>query len=100
MTGTKTKIVVGGNKFDLVKTMDDLNKNKPIVDAYLKENNAKHLYTSAKSGENVNEIFESVMNLIISDPELNKKKKSGGLVISDENETKPKKGGCCGGNKE
>ncbi len=53
-----TIIVLAGNKADLRKFDID----RDIVMQYANEINAKHFYTSAKSGEGLNELFTSITN--------------------------------------
>jgi GTPase SAR1 family protein len=85
-----TVIAIAGNKADMRKFDID----RETVSQYAEEINAKHFYTSAKSGEGLNEMFNS----ITTDLAKNLKSKSGSkkLSVKIENDTnKAQKKGCC-----
>ena len=86
MLGNDVKFVVAGNKFDLIKSKEDLNNNQKNVDEYIKQENVRHFFTSAKSGENVSETFECITHQVLETlkPE-HKKGGKGKLKISTEN---------------
>ena len=86
MLGNDVKFVVAGNKFDLIKSKEDLNNNQKNVDEYIKQENVRHFFTSAKSGENVSETFECITHQVLENlkPE-HKKGGKGKLKISTEN---------------
>ena len=100
MLGNDVKFVVAGNKFDLIKSKEDLNNNQKNVDEYIKQENVRHFFTSAKSGENVSETFECITHQVLENlkPE-HKKGGKGKLKISAQNSGDGKngkeKGGCC-----
>ena len=57
-----------------------------IVNQHINEEKAKHFYTSAKSGDNLNEAFKAIVELILekigSNPsEKGKTKRTKGLMI-------------------
>ena len=93
--------VIAGNKFDLMdKTKMEQQKQK--VDSYCAKEHCKHFYTSAKTGFNLDDTFDSLINTV-----LNKVVTSNGgegfktgrskgkkLEIANTKETKEKKG-CC-----
>ena len=100
MLGPDIIFVVAGNKFDLIRSKEDLAKNDEIVNQYINEEKAKHFYTSAKSGENLNEAFEAIIELaldkIVNSKEKGKVTKKGkGLMIESNSSSPKKKEGCC-----
>jgi Ras-related protein Rab-21 len=97
MLGPDVIFVVAGNKFDLIRSKSDLEKNEGMIQQYINEEKAKHFYTSAKSGENVNEAFEMVVELALEKVIKSGQKPKGkgkGLVIESGGNSKAKKG-CC-----
>lgn len=93
-----TVIAIAGNKVD----MNKIDVDKQSVAQYCDNNDIKHVYTSAKTGEGLEEIFynlaKEVAEKMQSDNSTNKKKK--GLKITGDNEStfsKRKKddGSCC-----
>ena len=101
VVGKDIIFVIAGNKFDLMdKTKMEQQKQK--VDAYCAKEHCKHFYTSAKTGFNLDDTFDSLINTV-----LNKVVTSNGgeafktgrakgkkLEIANTKETKEKKG-CC-----
>ena len=95
--GKDTTFVIAGNKFDL-SDKNMIEKNNEKVDNYCAQQKCKHFYTSAKTGFNLNDAFDSLINSVL-------KKVMGGNTagvkkkrnhISIKEQTKPKKeGGCC-----
>lgn len=85
-----TVIIIAGNKADLRKFDID----RETVLQYAQEINAKHIYTSAKTGEGLNELFDSITKDLaktFKSKPVNKK-----LSVKIENDTnKPHKKGCC-----
>jgi GTPase SAR1 family protein len=63
-----TIIAVAGNKIDLKTHFEN---EKEIAQKYVKDENLKHFYTSAKTGEGLDEIFEYITKEI-ADKNLNK----------------------------
>ena len=97
MVGKDITFVIAGNKFDL-SDKNMIEKNNEKVDNYCAQQKCKHFYTSAKTGFNLNDAFDSLINSVL------KKVMGGGaagvggkgkrLIIKEQ--TKPKKeGGCC-----
>jgi GTPase SAR1 family protein len=85
-----TVIVLAGNKADLRR----FDINRETVMQYADEINAKHFYTSAKSGEGLNELFLS----ITTDLAKSSKSKSGNKKLSlkiDNDSSKSQKKSCC-----
>lgn len=64
---------------------------------YSEEENAKHFYTSAKTGEGLEEIFTHITSILAKNHKLNKdaKKDSKKISISKEPVYKEKKRDCC-----
>ena len=93
--------VIAGNKFDLMDK-NKMEQQKQKVDSYCAKEHCKHFYTSAKTGFNLDDTFDSLINTV-----LNKVVTSNGgegfktgrskgkkLEIANTKETKEKKG-CC-----
>ena len=91
--------VIAGNKFDLCdKKM--IEKNEEIVNDYCEKEKCQHFYTSAKTGFNVDDVFECLikkeLDNIEKNPDIVNKKKGRRLEISThEDEPKQKKRKCC-----
>ena len=91
-------ISIAGNKIDL--GIIDVDKQKIIEQvfkfSYSKENNCEHFYTSARTGEGLEEIFykvaKDIAKQISQQPSTNSKKR--GIKLSNENKEKIKEG-CC-----
>lgn len=92
-----TVISIAGNKIDMNKF--DVDKNQ--VANYCQDKNISHTYTSAKTGEGLEEIFYNVAKEIsekLKTNNSNKKKK--GLKITGDNESmmskrRKEEGSCC-----
>ena len=88
--------VIAGNKVDKLKK-EEIEKGNPEINSYCAKENCKHFYTSAKTGYQVEEVFDSLIRSV-----LNKVKSSGGgpkrrgkaLDIAEQKENK-KKSKCC-----
>ena len=91
--------VIAGNKFDLCdKKLKE--KNEEIVNDYCEKEKCQHFYTSAKTGFNVQNVFECLIKKVLENieknPDIVNKKKGRRLEISaHEDETKQKKRKCC-----
>ena len=88
-----TVLAIAGNKCDLKKF--DVDKDE--AQQYAEAENAKLFYTSAKTGEGLNEIFLYITKEIASQQKLanlsNKESKNKKLVISQTK--KVENSGCC-----
>ena len=90
--------VIAGNKFDL-SDKNSLSQNSSAIDSYCAKENCKHFYTSAKTGFNLDEAFESLINSVLTkinsgnDGGVNKRRGKK-LEISEQKKEKEKKG-CC-----
>ncbi len=86
-----TVISIAGNKCDLKRDMEEAG-----VLEYTQQENVRHFYTSAKTGEGLDEIFQYVTKEIVQtmastgSTKENKKK----LILSST-PTKTKEKGCC-----
>ena len=95
-----TIIVVAGNKIDLKIHFEN---EKEISQKYVKDENLKHFYTSAKTGEGLDEIFEYITKQIaevsFSKNSGHSNIKSGGKKLqirkSGMIDGTQKEGGCC-----
>ena len=97
MVGKDITFVIAGNKFDL-SDKNMIEKNNEKVDNYCEKQKCKHFYTSAKTGFNLNDAFDSLINSVLKKVmggnTAGVKKKGKQLSIKEQ--TKPKKeGGCC-----
>ena len=96
--GKDTVFVIAGNKFDLLGK-NAMDEHASEIDPYCSQQNCKHFYTSAKTGFQLDNTFESLINSV-----LNKVKPGGGgnvrskkgkkLVVAKDNKEEKKKG-CC-----
>jgi len=99
VVGKDITFVIAGNKFDL-SDKNSLSQNSSAIDSYCAKENCKHFYTSAKTGFNLDEAFESLINSVLT--KINSSTDSSGvnkrrgkkLEISEQKKEKEKKG-CC-----
>ena len=97
--GKDITFVIEGNKFDLSdKAM--INKNKEQVEEYCQQEKCKHFYTSAKTGFNLDEAFDTLINTALkkvlesNTGGGNKRGRGRKLEIKEQSKPKDKKG-CC-----
>ncbi len=99
VVGKDISLSIAGNKFDL-SDKNTLNQNQAIVDAYCAKEQCTHVYTSAKTGYNVDQVFEDLINKVL----IKESKKSGdgkvkrkgkGLQISSNTKKEKEKNNCC-----
>jgi len=64
MVGKDITFVIAGNKFDL-SDKNMIEKNNEKVDNYCEKQKCKHFYTSAKTGFNLNDAFDSLINSVL-----------------------------------
>ena len=98
MVGKNITFVIAGNKFDL-SDKNMIEKNDEKVNSYCEKQKCKHFYTSAKTGFNLNDAFDSLINSVInkmisSNAGGNRKGRGRKLEIKEQSSTKDKKG-CC-----
>ena len=92
------KKILVGNKIDLV---DQRVVNKESMDKYLQSKNMNSFETSAKTGENVGQIFEEITELILANKseeeiiQLYSKNKNNLNISSDSSGKKGKNKKCC-----
>ena len=90
--------VIAGNKFDLAKK-NMLDENKAQIDNYCEQEKCQHFYTSAKTGFNLEETFNSLITSVMKKMENenfggNKKGRGRKLEIKEQSDVKEKKK-CC-----
>ncbi len=85
-------IIIAGNKIDLKKHFEN---QKEIASNYVEEENIKLFYTSAKTGEGVEEIFQSVTKDIADGMASQKNNKSLGKKLQLTKKNEPVNEGCC-----
>lgn len=97
VVGKNITFVIAGNKFDL-SDKNSLSKNSSAVDAYCAKEHCQHFYTSAKTGYNLEEAFESLINSVMKKVNTGSggvnKRKGKKLEIADQKKEKERKG-CC-----
>jgi small GTP-binding protein len=97
VVGKDIIFVIAGNKFDLVKK--SLDENKAQVESYCQQENCQHFYTSAKTGFNLDDTFNCLINSVLKKIENenlggNRKVRGRKLEIKEQTEVKEKKK-CC-----
>ena len=70
------EIVICGNKVDIKETYED-GVDKDKAKAYVESKGIEHFYTSAKTGEGLEEVFEYVAKKVVENYERDSKGKSG-----------------------
>jgi Ras-related protein Rab-21 len=97
VVGKDITFVIAGNKFDL-SDKNSLSKHSSEIDEYCAKEQCRHFFTSAKTGYNLDEAFENLINSVLSKTEKSEggenKKKGRKLEIRDSIVEKEKKG-CC-----
>ena len=97
VVGKDINFLIAGNKFDL-SDKNALEKNTSEINAYCSKMHCKHMYTSAKTGYNLEEAFDSlikdVLNKVGSSKEGGIKRKGKRIEIAQQ-EADNKKKGCC-----
>ena len=57
--------VIAGNKFDLLNK-GEMEERKAEIDSYCSKQNCKHFYTSAKTGFQLDDTFDSLINSVLN----------------------------------
>ena len=96
VNGKDITFLIAGNKFDLADKQL-LEKNSSLIDSYCSKEKCKHFYTSAKTGYQLNEAFDCLINSALKKVNPAKSHQKGrrleiGVATTEEKE---KKGGCC-----
>lgn len=73
--------VLVGNKIDLVENSADLEEKKRELDKYATDNKFKYFITSAKTGVNVNEVFEYLSKSLFYNKDMRTKPKNALLAL-------------------
>ena len=99
VVGKDIVFVIAGNKFDLSKKAD-LEANKAQVDSYCQQEKCQHFYTSAKTGFNLDETFNSLITSVLRKIENenssgNRKGRGRNLQIKEESTDVKEKKKCC-----
>ena len=95
VVGKDITFLIAGNKFDLADKQS-LEKHSSSIDSYCNKEHCKHIYTSAKTGYQVDEAFESLINSVVSKVSTAPKQKKKKIEISSSNvEAQKEKKGCC-----
>ena len=95
VVGKNITFLIAGNKFDLADKQS-LEKHSSSIDSYCNKEHCKHIYTSAKTGYQVDEAFESLINSVVSKVSTAPKQKKKKIEISSSNvEVQKEKKGCC-----
>ena len=95
VVGKDISLVIAGNKYDLINSKDELLKQKDIVEAYCQKENIKHIYTSAKSGDGLNEVFNYITSQVLSKQKLDQPTKKKGIKLESNNVSQETKKSCC-----
>ena len=97
IVGKNVIFVIVGNKLDLLdKSL--LDKNTSLVNEYIKKENCKIFYTSCKTGYNVKEVFDTLIDIVLKYASDNNIviNKRGGKKLEIKEQVKPvAKKGCC-----
>ena len=99
VVGKDIVFVIAGNKFDLSKKAD-LEANKAQVDSYCQQEKCQHFYTSAKTGFNLDETFNSLITSVLRKIENdnssgNRKGRGRNLQIKEQSTDVKEKKKCC-----
>lgn len=91
--------VIAGNKFDL-SDKQMINKNDEQVNEYCGQEKCKHFYTSAKTGYNLEEAFDTLISSVLkkvmdNNQGGNKRSRGRKLDIKQQTKTNKEKKGCC-----
>lgn len=97
--GKDITFVICGNKFDLMPDKRSLEQNSSAIDSYCSKEHCKHFYTSAKTGYQLDDAFESLINSVLLKVNPNaeggvNKGRGKKLKIGEQKKEKEKKG-CC-----
>ena len=90
--------VIAGNKMDLIDK-NVMDQQKEEINSYCVKEKCRHFYTSAKTGFQLDEVFEtlinSVLNKVNSSTEGAVGKRRGKKLEISEQKVKKEKKGCC-----
>mmetsp|Transcript_2223 Transcript_2223/g.3841 ORF Transcript_2223/g.3841 Transcript_2223/m.3841 type:complete len:203 (-) Transcript_2223:68-676(-) len=93
LQSTDTLIALAGNKSDLDAERE---VDRETAQAYADEMGILFMETSAKSGQNVNEIFHAIAERLPKQSKEDEDKSKGGFAVGKSNNA-ASSGGCCGG---
>jgi small GTP-binding protein len=95
--GKDITFVIAGNKVDL-KDKNKSQEHTSEIDAYCAKEHCKHFLTSAKTGYNLDEAFDCLINSVLTKvkpEEGGGSKRRGKRIEISEQKEKKEKGGCC-----
>ena len=90
--------VIAGNKMDLIDK-NIMDQQKAEIDSYCAKEKCKHFYTSAKTGFQLDEVFQTLINSVLNKVNSSTggttgKRRGKKLEISEQKVKKEKKGFC------
>ena len=94
VVGNDVVFVIVGNKFDLIASLSAFDDIKNIIDNFCKKYNCNHILTSAKSGYNIKEAFDLLIQKMILKNQ-GKTHKNGLKIVNDVSEKEKTKEKCC-----
>ena len=97
--GKDITFVIAGNKFDLINK-NKMEEQNPSIESYCTKERIKHFYISSKTGFNLDEAFDSLINSVLgkvnsSAGGMTGRKKGKKLEIAAATQKKDKDKGCC-----
>lgn len=94
--GKDILFVIAGNKVDLVGK-NAMEENKSEIESYCNSQKCKHFFTSAKTGYQIEEVFDSLIKSVLSKAKsgnIGGQRRGKRLELAEQKEEKKKKG-CC-----
>jgi Ras-related protein Rab-21 len=85
------EIITAGNKSDIGKYDIDKEEIKYFCESF----NTNNFFTSAKTGEGLNEVFEGIFNKLAERFYTENKTKKKGLSVAETDKDDTKEKGCC-----
>ncbi len=96
VVGNDVIFAIAGNKFDLLKSKSEIDNQTQQVNNFCNKYKCRHFVTSAKSGYNINEVFEFLINEMKKQYKPGKNKKKGLTITAEEhNSNSNNKKSCC-----
>jgi len=94
--GKDILFVIAGNKVDLVGK-NAMDENKSEIESYCSSQKCRHFFTSAKTGYQIEEVFDSLIKSVLSKSKsgnIGTQRRGKKLEVAEQKEEK-KKSGCC-----
>ena len=97
VVGNDVIFAIAGNKFDLLKSKSEIDNQTQQVNNFCNKYKCRHFVTSAKSGYNINEVFEFLINEMKKQYKPGKNKKKGLTITAEDHNSNSNnnKKGCC-----